>query len=146
LELGLLNLSLLDAFRIPCPVFSAELHLLPAVFQRKGKIPAYSPFSSFPCATRDLAITADRGLAAAHIQRHVEKCIHHCLPRDVQLEDVHIFDSYEGERIAPRLRSLAFRFNLQCATRTLSEDECTAIFNRILERVESDGEFSVRRA
>jgi phenylalanyl-tRNA synthetase beta chain len=51
------------------------------------------------------------------------------------LENVTLFDVYEGEHIAEGKKSLALRLRLRLPNKTLTEDEITQTVDKIVGRV-----------
>ncbi|MDO9585743.1 MAG: hypothetical protein Q7I93_04570, partial [Syntrophales bacterium] len=51
------------------------------------------------------------------------------------LENVRIFDVYEGKGIPDGLRSLGLRFTYRSSEKTLTDEEITAVHGRIVERI-----------
>ena len=54
------------------------------------------------------------------------------------LTDVHVFDVYVGENLEDNEKSLALSLTFQDDTRTLTDEEVTIIFNKIIEDVENN--------
>ena len=54
------------------------------------------------------------------------------------LTDIHVFDVYTGENVEVNEKSLAFSLTFQDETRTLTDEEVTIIFNKIIEDVEKN--------
>ena len=51
------------------------------------------------------------------------------------LQDVSVFDVYEGENIAPDKKSVAFSLTFNGLDRTLTDDEVMEVFNKIVNKV-----------
>ena len=86
--------------------------------------------SRFPPVVHDLALVMDRHVPSDRPQALIED---HELVRRVQ-----IFDVYEGERIAPDKKSLAFSVTYQASDRTLTEKDVSRARRAILKRLERE--------
>ena len=113
---GEVHATVLERFEIdtsPVALFEVDvaalMDALPQDTTRYASLPRY------PGAYRDLAVVLDRDVAAASVQRIIEK---HSLVALATL-----FDVYEGEGVPEGKRSLAYRVLLQHTDRTLSGDE-----------------------
>ena len=84
----------------------------------------------FPASWRDLAVVVDCGIPAGQLLEAV---------RDgggQNLEDAHIFDVYEGERVGKGKKSIALRLRLRSPDHTLNEDEITSTVDRIMKQLD----------
>ena len=75
------------------------------------------PFSTFPPAMTDIALLVRTDVAAADVEAALRS------GAGEALELVALFDVYEGERIEPGHKSLAYRLTFRAADRTLTTDE-----------------------
>ena len=89
-------------------------------------ITSYADFSKFPSIRRDFAIVIDSGVPAVKILNTVKK------NAGDLLQDISIFDIYEGENIAAGKKSLAFSVVLQAQDRTLEDAAIQEISDRIV--------------
>ncbi len=104
-------------------LFDADLELLAANEAHKTR---FAPLSPFPTSTRDLAVVVAKSVAYGA----VEQCIRSCKAEDLQ--DIMLFDVYEGKGIDPDKKSLAFRLTFGRMDRTLTDAEVTAAVNGIV--------------
>jgi phenylalanyl-tRNA synthetase beta chain len=135
LRLGLLDVRSTADMDIPGPVLGGELRLLPALFEREELRAHFNPFHNFPRLSRDLALVVGKEMTAADLRNSVEKCIRKVLSGAVTLEDLWIFDVYEGPSVGPDKKSIALRFTLGRADGTVGEVEGSALFAAILEEL-----------
>jgi phenylalanyl-tRNA synthetase beta chain len=61
------------------------------------------------------------------------------------LRDVDLFDIYEGEEIPEERKSLSFRLIFQAKDRALSSKEVEEVQNKIIEILEKEKEWEVRK-
>jgi len=119
------------------PVWALEASL-DAV--RIGDAATYRAVSPYPAVPRDLALLVPDGVEAAPVE---------ALAREVGppwLEDVSLFDVYEGEGLEPGRRSLAFRFRFRAPDRTLEDGEVEEALEEITRRLEERFDARVRSA
>ena len=128
---GEVHATALERFEIdvsPVAMFEVDLSALIEAMPRDTT--RYAPLPRYPGAYRDLAVVLDRDVAAAFVQRIIER---HRLVAQATL-----FDVYEGEGVPPGKRSLAYRVLLQHAERTLSGDEVDKAQADILSGLERE--------
>ena len=51
------------------------------------------------------------------------------------MEDLELFDVYEGERVAEGLKSLAFALRFRASDHTLTDEEINAVMDKIIEKL-----------
>ncbi|MBN1867710.1 phenylalanine--tRNA ligase subunit beta [Candidatus Sumerlaeota bacterium] len=85
----------------------------------------------YPAVERDLALVIDSAQPAAELEATIRR------EAGELLETLFLFDCYEGDRIAPGKKSLAYRAAYRHAERTLTDDEVDAIQTRIVAAVGS---------
>jgi len=81
---------------------------------------------------QDLALVVDSGVSAAAVVAALRKA------GGELLEDVGVFDLYEGSQIAAGKKSLALRLSFRAAERTLSEAEVNELRGTMLDAVRSE--------
>ena len=127
--LGQVHPPVATAFDIEQDVYLFELvadELLPSV----GDVRRYQAVSRFPPVVHDMALLVERALPAERLRVLIEE---HALVRSAQ-----IFDVYEGERIPPDKKSLAFSVTYQSPDHTLTDDEVAYARRAILERLKRE--------
>ena len=60
------------------------------------------------------------------------------------LTNIDVFDVYEGENVGADEKSIAYALTFQNATKTLSDEEVTTIFNQMISEVESKLKIKLR--
>ncbi len=91
-----------------------------------AKLPHFKEVSKFPDIRRDMAILVDQTVPASLIQDTIS---------DVAgewLQDVHVFDVYQGKGIKEGHKSIALSLTLQHSSRTLVDEEVAALIERII--------------
>jgi phenylalanyl-tRNA synthetase beta chain len=95
--------------------------------------------SKFPEIRRDLAILVNQAIPASDIQDTIK-----VIAGD-WLKDVFIFDVYQGKGISPGLKSIALGLVLQHPTRTLVDDEVTALMESVVTTLQDKLGAELRR-
>ncbi|MDR2527682.1 MAG: phenylalanine--tRNA ligase subunit beta [Synergistaceae bacterium] len=118
-------------FSEPVYVFELDLSAL-----EKAEKPVYTPASSYPATFRDISMLApDRRTkdeAAADIHAAAG-------PSGGILENVTLFDVYDGKGVPEGYRSMAFSLRYRVRDRTLSDEEVDKIHNTIRHALTQKG-------
>ena len=99
----------------------------------------YRPISRYPEAIRDIAVLVPREVSVENVSEKIgsaEKNI---------IRDIELFDIYEGGELPEGKKNLAFHIIYQASDRTLSSKEIDDAQQKIIEILESDSEWRVRR-
>ena len=104
-----------------------------AIFAARTTQIDYLPSPKFPAVQRDLALVCDKATPV----RTLEKTIRQAAGK--LLEDVTLFDVYEGENIGAGKKSVAYSLTLRAADRTLVDDEVNAAIAQIISKLEAAG-------
>ena len=111
---GALNPTLKQPLDLPVMplVFEISLHALAA-----ARVPRTKPMSRFPQVRRDLSLLVDESVSYQAIIDVIRK------QAPAILQDVRIFDVYQGEKVAEGKKSMALGLILQEFSRTLEDKE-----------------------
>ncbi|HEY4134115.1 MAG TPA: phenylalanine--tRNA ligase subunit beta [Alphaproteobacteria bacterium] len=114
----------------PVVVFEVYLNLIPeAKAKNAGRArPAFAP-SPFQAVERDFAFLLDASVSAETLlraARGADKAL---------IEDVSLFDVYEGKGVEPGKKSVAICVRLQPQTATLTEPEIEAVSQKVVAAV-----------
>lgn len=112
--------------------YVAELNLL-AILSAATEELVYKPVPRFPAMTRDIALELDRATAAGEIVSIIKDA------GTKLLKDVKVFDVYEGEKMAPGKKSVAFSLTYFDPERTLTDEEVVSAHNKVLKALEQAG-------
>lgn len=125
--LGALHPELAKTLGLDRPVFVFELVLAEVA---EGRLPKFRELSRFPEVRRDLALLADRDVAATAVLDVIRE------NAGEWLTDLRLFDVYQGKGIDPHRKSLAVGLTWQHPSRTLTDDEVNASTQQILTSLE----------
>ena len=92
---------------------------------KTGQLAAFLPISRYPSIRRDLAVVVDAGLEASELQAAVKEAAGELL------QEMLIFDIYQGKGIETGRKSIAFGLILQDYSRTLTEQDIEAMVTRV---------------
>ncbi|OGT38847.1 MAG: phenylalanine--tRNA ligase subunit beta [Gammaproteobacteria bacterium RIFCSPHIGHO2_12_FULL_38_14] len=122
--LGALHPETLQKLDLTNKVYVFELALDQG---KEAALSQYKEQSKFPEIRRDLALLVNQAIPLQAIQDTIIKSA------GDWLKEIFIFDVYEGKGIAPGLKSMAFAITLQHPTRTLVDEEVTALMEHIVQ-------------
>ncbi|MBD8732556.1 phenylalanine--tRNA ligase subunit beta [Pseudomonas sp. CFBP 13710] len=125
--LGALHPELVKSLGLDRAVFVFELVLAQV---SEGRLPKFQELSRFPEVRRDLALLADRDVAASAVLAVIRE------NAGEWLTDLRLFDVYQGKGIDPHRKSLAVGLTWQHPSRTLNDDEVNATTQTILTSLE----------
>ncbi|WP_347929559.1 phenylalanine--tRNA ligase subunit beta [Pseudomonas helvetica] len=125
--IGAIHPELSKTLGLDRPVFVFELVLAEVAL---GKMPKFSELSRFPEVRRDLALLADKDVAASAVLDVIRE------NAGEWLTDLRLFDVYQGKGIDPHRKSLAVGLTWQHPSRTLNDDEVNTTTQNILTSLE----------
>ena len=128
-ELGEIHPDLAEAHDLRGEVFALRLDLAEVARLAAARPARFQAIARFPASWRDLAIVVDRDAAAGAISEEVRKAAR------PYLEELSVFDVYEGDRIPAGRKSLALRMRLRSAEGTLTEEEIGGTIEKIVGRL-----------
>jgi phenylalanyl-tRNA synthetase beta chain len=126
---GALHPRLQRHFGFPSKAYLFELDTAALV---EGRLPAASALSRYPEVSRDLAVVVSAGIAAGDLA----SCIRVNAGDD--LTELTTFDVYEGPGVGEGRKSVAFGLTWQHPSRTLGDEEISAIIAKCIKALESD--------
>ena len=124
---GAIHPELSKTLGLDRPVFVFELVLEEVAL---GKMPKFHELSRFPEVRRDLALLADRDVAASAVLDVIRE------NAGEWLTDLRLFDVYQGKGIDPHRKSLAVGLTWQHPSRTLNDEEVSTATQNILTSLE----------
>lgn len=93
----------------------------------------YTPLPKFPALTRDLAFVCQKTHTVLELEKRISKAV------GALLEDISLFDVYEGSQIPDGMKSVAFSLRLRSKERTLNDNEADEAVNRAIESLKELG-------
>ncbi len=130
--LGELHPQVREAFSLPGGrVAAAELNLEALL----GLVPSswyVTPVSAYPAVLQDLAVVVDEIVPAATVQGVIRNA------GGFLLQEVQLFDVYQGDPVPAGKKSLAFGLTFQAPDKTLSDRIVAGQVKRIVGRLQSE--------
>jgi phenylalanyl-tRNA synthetase beta chain len=99
----------------------------------------YRKISRFPYSERDIAVVVDEKIEAASLNAAIAEAGGDILQR------VLLFDIYRGAQVEAGKKSLAFSLRFQSYERTLTDEEVSASFERIVRALEQGFSAQLRK-
>jgi phenylalanyl-tRNA synthetase beta chain len=127
--LGVLHPTLQSELDFDLPVVVAELDL---ALLSAASIPAFTPVSRFPATRRDVAVIVDKSVAAGDLLANVRA------NAGAYLQDLTLFDVYEGKGIDPARKSVALGLTFQEQSRTLDDNEINRCIQQVLDSLKEN--------
>jgi len=126
--LGEVHPLVLQEYDLRGPAVAAELDVSVLLDASSG-IGAFKDLLAYPVVEQDLALVVDKSVPAAAVVA--------CLRRTggELLEDVAVFDLYEGSQVPAGKKSLALRLSFRAADRTLSDAEVNELREFMVRRI-----------
>jgi phenylalanyl-tRNA synthetase beta chain len=125
--MGQLHPQWLKPFAVNGPVFMFQIFLDSLLTMQ---VPTVTGISKFPEVQRDLAFVIEQNVSA----KQVINCIQQV--DNTLLQDVQVFDIYQGVGVADTHKSIALGLKIQHHDRTLQDQEVDALIARIVQTVE----------
>ncbi|MDP2798424.1 MAG: phenylalanine--tRNA ligase subunit beta [Deltaproteobacteria bacterium] len=125
---GEMDPSVCEGFDVKEKVFMFELSFDDLVEAYKGP-KVFKPLPRYPAVMRDMAIIVSEDVPAGRILRVINE-----LGGDL-MENVFIFDVYQGRQIERGYKSLALRVIYRSSEKTLEDEEVNAIHQRIVNDI-----------
>jgi phenylalanyl-tRNA synthetase beta chain len=113
----------------PLVAFEVILEKLPEPKVKATRARPPLELSPFQPVERDFAFVVDRAVSAAEIVRATQSADRKLI------EDVTVFDVYEGKGVAPGKKSVAIAVTLQPRVRTMTDEEIEAVAGKIVSEV-----------
>ena len=117
-------------------IFVFELNL-DSLYGKTSKL-KYKEAFKYPSISKDMAYVLDRNILVDDVIKTIKKA------SGKILQEVEVFDVYEGENIDSTKKSVAFSLVFNGIDRTLTDDEVMTEFNKIIDKVVSNYKAELR--
>jgi len=136
--IGEINPDVLNAYNIKRRVamFNLNFDLLLKLVSEEL---IYQPSSQYPAAVRDLAILVNAEDRVGDVMKLIDD-----IGEDL-VQDVDLFDIYEGSNIPAGKKNLAFHIVYQSYEKTLKDKEVDKIQKKIIKELEKNNNWKVRK-
>jgi len=129
--LGQIHPEVADNFEVSVPCYIAEINLQKLISHINTDI-TFKQLPKFPAVERDIAMLVDKTIPVAEIEQVIAKA------GGALLENVKLFDVYEGKQIPEDKKSVAYSVWFRDNTRSLTNEEVNVIFDKILKKLEKE--------
>lgn len=116
-------------------VFDLDLDYLLAIHDDE---PNFATIPRYPTVSRDIALVVAEDVASDNIAATIKEAAGEIL------QNVHVFDLYEGEHLATGKKSLAFNLLYSNLERTLTDEEVETSYQAVLAAVKANHEAELR--
>src|SRR5574344_207342 len=110
-------------------IYVAELSM--SMLTKKIKPIKYKEPSKYPEIEKDVSFVVNKNVLSEELMNQIKKS------GGRLLTDIDVFDVYTGENVGTDEKSIAYRLTFSDSTRTLSDEEVTTLFNKIISDVET---------
>ena len=101
---------------------------LDSLYGKTSKL-KYKEAFKYPSIQKDMAFILDKSIDVSEVMKTIKKASTNIL------QDIDVFDVYEGENVEPNKKSVAFTLMFNGIDRTLTDEEVMTVFNKIIEKV-----------
>lgn len=112
------------------PVYVMEINLDKLLSKKVGKM-KYKDVSAYPNVNKDVAFVMDKSKTSKEIETVIKKA------GGSLLTNIDVFDVYTGENVGENEKSIAYSLTFNDSKKTLTEEEITPIFEKIIQTVEN---------
>ena len=136
---GQVRTSILDYFSIEQPIYLADINWKLLLKSSQTHKIIYEPIAKFPPVRRDLSLVVDQSISFQHIKDLIYK-------QDYKsIQDIHLFDVYQGANLPFNKKSYALSFTLQDKEKTLDNKSIDKILNHLIQTFENNLNAIIRR-
>ena len=144
-QAGLVNLALLKSLGIEGRVYAGCFAMLPDKLPSAAGGRRFTEFSLFPAALRDLALVVDENVPAGDVRAQLLAVARTAAGDAFAVERVEVFDVYHGAGLPAGKKSLAFGLSFRSASRTLTDDEVNAVFQKAQDEIVRVTNWQIRK-
>ncbi len=130
--MGEIHPTVAENYGMDCRVYCFSLDA-DALFELAQPEKTYKPLPKFPAVTRDLALVCDESIPVGTLEKAIVR------GGGALLENIQLFDVYQGAQIEAGKKSVAFSITLRSADSTLKDEQTAAVMNKIMKELEKTG-------
>ena len=127
---GELSPKTCKAFGLPARSCAFELDVDALITLISDEPLQVKPVSTYPAAKEDLALVVANDLPVSRVEQVIRQAA------GALIEDLSLFDVYEGDQVPEGFRSLAFSLRLRASDHTLTPDEVQKVRADIIAKAE----------
>jgi phenylalanyl-tRNA synthetase beta chain len=126
--LGRLGRDCLRAFGIKVPLYFLDLNLS-GVERQPVRAKRFTPLAKFPAVRWDLAVVVPETLGCGELLEAIRGC------GEELIEEVELFDVYQGDKIAAGAKSVAMSITYRDQEKTLADEAVQVVHQRIIQMI-----------
>ena len=111
---------------IPANVYVFEIDFQ-SIIEAAQELPSYRPLPKYPAVERDIAVIVPTDVTSFSVQKTIESL------KLAFIEDVRLFDYYEGAPIPDGKKSLAYTVTYRSFEKTLTDEEVNLLHKKIMD-------------
>ncbi len=111
---------------IPADVYVFEIDFQ-SITEAAQELPSYRPLPRYPAVERDIAAIVPADVTSFSVQKTIESL------KLALVEDVRLFDYYEGSPIPEGKKSLAYTVTYRSLEKTLTDEEVNLVHRKIMD-------------
>jgi phenylalanyl-tRNA synthetase beta chain len=120
-------------------VFYADFNFdMVLAIARKNKI-VYEEISKYPAVRRDLSMLIDKSITFGQLKQIAQKA------ERKLLQDVNVFDVYQGDKLPAGKKSYALSFMLQDSEKTLTDKAIDSVMQKLIYILEKEAGAEIRK-
>lgn len=127
--LGEIHPSVTRNYGLKTRIYIAELDLA-NILSKANAEKQFKPLPKYPAVTRDIAVLVDRTVPVYELEQVIRKTAGEVL------EQIQLFDVYQGERVPEDKKSVAYALVMRSHEGTLAEETINDIMKRTVEALE----------
>lgn len=104
---------------------------LDKLITKQVRLIKFKEISKYPSVNKDVAFIVDKSVESDQIMNVLKKV------GGRLLSNIDVFDVYTGENVSDNKKSLAYSLTFQNNERTLTDEEVTEVFNKMINEVET---------
>ena len=103
------------------------------LFENRESEKVYTALPKFPAVSRDLAFVCEKSIPVVSLEKLIASAV------GKTLENIALFDVYEGAQVEEGMKSVAFSLRLRSAERTLTDEDADSAIKKAIKALEKIG-------
>lgn len=122
-------MDVVENYDIDTRVYIAQLNF-DALVEETNLDRKYKPLPKYPAILRDIAVVVDSDVMVGELEKVILE------NGEGLIENIELFDVYEGKQIESGKKSVAFSLTYRSSKKTLKDEEVNKVHERIIEELE----------
>jgi phenylalanyl-tRNA synthetase beta chain len=135
--IGQVHPDMKDSFEVPEKTFIGVLNIDKLIKYAK-LLSKYKHLPKYPSLDRDLALIVNESVTVGSIEKVIQEN-----GRGI-LEEVKLFDVYQGKQVGEGLKSLAYSLTFRSDEKTLKDEEVNEVVDAVIKKLETEFKAKLR--